>query len=71
MCFWNQFLQKTYNCSQKIGSNFGSEPEIENTDSDFEKKLTTLIQSENKTFDWADSDIDDDCLPELGKEFVV
>ena len=47
------------------------EPEIENADSDFEKKLTALIQSENKTFDWADSDIDDDCLPELGKEFVV
>jgi hypothetical protein len=47
------------------------EPEIENTDSEIEKKLTTLIQNENKTFDWADSDIDDDCLPELGKEFVV
>ena len=47
------------------------EPEIENADSDFEKKLTALIKSENKTFDWADSDIDDDCLPELGKEFVA
>mgnify|MGYP001224474929 FL=1 len=47
------------------------EPKIENTDSDFEKKLTALIKSENKTFNWADSDIDDDCLPELGKEFVV
>ncbi len=47
------------------------EPKIENNDSDFEKKLADLIQSENKTFDWADSDIDDDCLPELGKEFVV
>ena len=47
------------------------EPEIENVDSDFEKKLIALIKSENKTFDWADSDIDDDCLPELGKEFVA
>lgn len=47
------------------------EPKIENIDSDFEKKLTALIKSENKTFDWADSDIDDDCLPELGKEFIA
>lgn len=47
------------------------EPENDNIDVDFEKKLSALIQSENKTFDWADSDIDDDCLPELGKEFVV
>ena len=30
-----------------------------------------LSVKNNKTFDWADSDIDDDCLPELGKEFVV
>ena len=36
-------------------------------DQEFENKLTSMKQS---NFDWANSDIDDDCLPELGEEFV-
>jgi|TARA_B100001540_G_scaffold238203_1_gene212657 hypothetical protein len=66
-----KFCKKHTVGSKKVVPVSEPEPEIENADSDFEKKLTALIQSENKTFDWADSDIDDDCLPELGKEFVV
>ena len=40
--------------------------ENDKIDDEFEKKLATMKQS---NFDWANSDVDD-CLPELGKEFV-